>query len=134
MPRYLLDTNHASQALTRNVEWLSRLARRTGDFGVCMPTVGELWYMVYNSRRVTENSCDLRVLLSIFTAWDYDGDAAAEFGRIRVELKSAGRPIPAIDVQIAAIARSHGLIVLSSDRHFRHIADLKVEDWLTPEN
>jgi len=49
-----------------------------------------------------------------FTRWAFDENAAIEFGRIKADLKKLGRPIPTVDVQIAAIARANG--VYNSDR------------------
>ena len=37
---------------------------------------------------------------------------------LRFELKRTGRPIPANDAQIAALALQHRLAVLSGDEHF----------------
>src|SRR5438552_1426038 len=45
------------------------------------------------------------------------------------ELRRAGRPIPDVDAQIAAIARSNGLTLLSADVHFGFVSGLVVEDW-----
>lgn len=105
MVEYLLDTNHASAAVQGQVPLVRRITRSRGcRFGVSMPTVGELWYMVFNSRRVQDNSDKLRHVLRLFHQWEFDADAAEEFGRVRTELRRHGRPIPEIDVQIAAIA------------------------------
>ena len=54
-----------------------------------------------------------------------------EYGRIRTELRQKGRPIPDIDIQIAAIARVNDLVVLTADKHFFNIGGLHVENWLT---
>jgi tRNA(fMet)-specific endonuclease VapC len=43
-----------------------------------------------------------------------DGDA----GVGEVKLKRSGRPIPANDAWIAALALEHGLPILSRDQHF----------------
>jgi len=40
-------------------------------------------------------------------------------------------PIPTADAQIAAIARVHGLTVLTNDRHFDDVDSLNMENWLT---
>ena len=42
---------------------------------------------------------------------------ADAYAAIRLELKRAGRPIPANDVWVAALARQHALAVLSNDNH-----------------
>jgi len=60
----------------------------------------------------------------------FDRAAAEEYGRIKAELKAKGRPIPGTDAQIAAVARLHGLVVLTSDRHFVFVDGLQAESWL----
>lgn len=95
-----------------------------------MPTVGELWYIVHKSQHVHRNAAELLSFLRGFQILPFDKKSAREFGRIRVELQRRGRPIPAIDVQIAAIARVNDLTVLSADRHFRELKGIVVENWL----
>jgi tRNA(fMet)-specific endonuclease VapC len=87
--------------------------------------------MVFNSTRVAENTNDLRRVLQDLRLWEFDLAAATEFGRIKSELRRVGRPIPDVDVQIAAVARCNGLSLLSADAHFASIAGLTVEDWTT---
>lgn len=132
MPHYLLDTNHAGRMLDADSPWRARLTREPpAEFGISRPTVGELWFMVFNSQRVVENTRDLEDLLNRLTVWEYDDRAAVEFGRIQTELRRKGRPIPGIDVQVAAIARLNDLTVLSADRHLSFVPNLTIENWLT---
>jgi predicted nucleic acid-binding protein len=49
---------------------------------------------------------------------------------IQAEQKAKGKPIPPTDAQIAAVARTRRLIVLTNDAHFRFIDGLTVESWL----
>lgn len=49
---------------------------------------------------------------------------ADRYSRIVLQLKRAGRPIPANDIWIAAQALEHGAELLSSDRHFGKIDGL----------
>lgn len=42
-----------------------------------------------------------------------------------------GRPIPDVDVQIAAIARANQLVLLTADAHFEQVSGLQVENWLS---
>ena len=62
----------------------------------------------------------------------FDQTAARHFGRLRAELRRAGRPIPAIDLQISAVALDRGLTILTTDSHFGHIPGLVVDSWLKP--
>jgi len=53
----------------------------------------------------------------------------AEFPDLRADLKRTGRPIPANDAWIAALALEHALPVLSRDAHFDVVARLKRIAW-----
>jgi tRNA(fMet)-specific endonuclease VapC len=133
MTRYLLDTNHVSAIFKKQAHVFSRIsASSQSEFGVSLPTIGELWFMVFNSARIAQNTADLQRVLTDFRPWDFHGGAALEFGRIKSELKRTGRPIPDVDVQIAAVARVNGLILLTADAHFNAVAGLTVENWLIP--
>ena len=131
MTSYLLDTNHASIFWRKRDVVATRLqALADARFGLCVPSIGELWYMVFNSARVDANAKELELFLKDFEQWDFDPSAAAEFGRIKAELKRVGRPIPDVDAQIAAIARMKGLVLLTADVHFRQVSGLRTENWI----
>src|SRR5437870_4813157 len=103
--RYLLDTNHASGLFRKLPKPQAKVGLATGEtFLLCQPSIGELWFMVFHSSRVAENERDLLRFLETFDHYDYDAAAAMEFGRVKSELRRVGRPIPDVDVQIAAIA------------------------------
>ena len=132
MTRYLLDTNHAA-TLLRDTEaplWVRLRSLSRADCGLCMPVIGELWYMVFNSARVDSNRAKLDALLAQFEVWEFDSAAAIQFGNIRAELRRAARPIPLFDILIAAIARVNNLTVVTADAHFRVVPGLKTENWL----
>ena len=131
MTAYLLDTNHVSALFKRDSGIISRVERATeAEFGIGLPSVGELWFMVYNSQRIAANAAELDRILADFRLWGYERAEAVEFGRIKAELRRTGRPIPDIDVQLAGIARINGLTLLTSDKHFEAVSDLKIENWL----
>ena len=133
MTRYLLDTNHAS-VFRRKRELVAEKLRSLTDarIGLCLPSVGEIWYMVFNSGRPDDNAAELSVFLRDYEYWHYDADAALEFGRIKAELRKAGRPIPDADAQIAAIARTNHLVPLTADKHFDSVSGLVSETWVPP--
>jgi tRNA(fMet)-specific endonuclease VapC len=111
-------------------ERITRLARRGERFYLCITVVGELYFAVYASKRRRHNMANLERLLERIAVLDCGMSAANEFGQVQAELKAKGRPIPGTDAQIAAIARLHDLTVLSADRHFQHVENLRVENWL----
>ena len=132
MTRYLLDTNHASAILRGDSTLHTRMeAVDEGEFGLSLPSVGELWFMVVNSTQQRSNIAELNALIDRFSVWDYSMECAMEFGRRRAELHAIGRPVPVIDVQIAACARVNGLVVLTADKHFSYISGIHTQNWLS---
>jgi len=55
---------------------------------------------------------------------------AARFGRIKAEMLAAGRPTPDFDLVVSAIAMTHGLTVITADRHFADVPGLASVDWM----
>ena len=126
MTDYLLDTNHASKLMSGDEPIATRVrrARAAGDrFGLPITTLGELSFAVYASQ--------LQEMVALYAIWPFDEASAEMFGRIRAEQKATGRPVPPLDVQIAAVARAHRLVLLTADRHFQFVAGLTIEDWLS---
>jgi predicted nucleic acid-binding protein len=49
--------------------------------------------------------------------------------KVRDELKQSGHPFPSNDLWIAALARQHGLPLLSRDGHFDLVAGVQRIGW-----
>ena len=131
MSSYLLDTNHAGALMKDDPHIISALRGSSQSmFHIAMPSVGELWYMVYNSSRVEANAHKLQNLLGALIVLPFDQAAARHFGRLRANLRRAGRPIPSIDIQIAAVALDRDLTLLTTDQHFGNIPGLSTDCWL----
>jgi tRNA(fMet)-specific endonuclease VapC len=137
MPAYLMDTNHASRWMDGAEPILSRVRRSIahGDtFFLTITVVGEFYYAAYASQRVHNNLMRLHALRALAPTLPFGETAAEEYGRIQAELKARGRPIPGTDAQIAAVARLHGLTVLTADRHFHFVDGVTTANWLEGEN
>lgn len=133
MTSYLLDTNHASSLMGGAEPITSRVrhAQAAGDhFGLSITVLGELYFAVYASQRVEWNRRRLQEMLDLYAVWSFDRGDAEMFGHIRAEQKAAGRPIPPLDAQIAAVARARGLVLLTADRHFQFVSGRATENWL----
>jgi tRNA(fMet)-specific endonuclease VapC len=134
MRRFLLDTNMAGALIEKRGQVPQRVrnARRTGGrIGIAIPVLAELYYGIEFSASREKNLQRLRQTLSKLTVWPFDAKAAAEFGRVRADLRRRGRPMQVIDIMIAAIALDLGnCTVVSADSDFRAIPGLVVENWL----
>jgi tRNA(fMet)-specific endonuclease VapC len=125
---FLLDTNTVIRlfAHDRAVEGLF-----DADPEVCLPifVLGELYYGARKSRRVRENCHKIDDFASRVEVLLGDIDTAREFGKIKYELQLKGRMIPENDLWIAALARQLNLTLVSADRHFKEVDNLRLEQW-----
>jgi tRNA(fMet)-specific endonuclease VapC len=137
MTRFLLDTGIAGDYINRRKGVFERAkeeAARGNRIGICIPVLGELYGGVEASRSREKNLTKLLHALSVWTIWPYTEKAAARFGQISAHLKSIGRPIQQIDMQIAAIALTLGdCTVVSSDTDFKVVPGLRLENWASPK-
>ncbi len=62
------------------------------------------------------------------TILDIDIDTAELYARLRRTLRAAGTPLPDNDVWNAAVAELNDLTVITSDRHYAHIPNLRIYD------
>lgn len=131
MSRYLLDTN-ACIAWLRNNEPITRriVLAGKGHIWLCAPVKAELWFGACKSQQVGENQARLHQFFANLPSLPFDDDAAEHFGDIRAALARQGKPIGPYDLQIAAIARAHSLVVVTRNtREFARVPGLIVEDW-----
>jgi tRNA(fMet)-specific endonuclease VapC len=129
---YMLDTNIISD-LVRNPQGKAakHIARR-GEDNMCTSIIvaAELRYgcAKSGSTRLRKAVEDLLAEIDILP---FDVPADAAYGGIRVELETAGKPIGANDLLIAAHATVTGAtIVTANTDEFKRIRGLKVENWL----
>ena len=129
---YLLDTNHAGELLKASgkVQFPPSIDEKNVLLSLCYPGIGELWFMVYNSRMVSQNAAQLRRFLTQYIIFEFDARAAEEYGAIQTEVLKRGHQIKPLDIQIAAIARANNLVVLTGDKHFSYIPGIKHANWL----
>jgi len=130
--RYLLDTNVCIAYLNgRSPSVRDRLlATPSHEIAVCSVVKSELFYGALRSKRAKQTLREQQALLSQFTSLPFDDRAARLASQIRSQLASSGTPIGPYDLQIAAIALAHDLIIVTHNvREFSRVRDLKIEDW-----
>ncbi len=130
---YLLDTGSASDFVNRRGAVRARALRRhaLGDrIGICTPVLGELLGGIEFSTTRPRNRARLLHDLPRWTVWPYERPAAEEYGRIYAHLRTVGRPMQQVDMQIAAVALTlRNCTVVTKDSDFQAIPGLDVEDW-----
>ena len=113
----ILDTNALSAWADGHaaIEAPLRVADR-----LVVPSVvlGEYYFGIRQSRYRSRYQEWLARYLPLTEIAAVNAATADAYADIRLELKRLGAPIPSNDAWIAALARQHGLSVLSNDRHF----------------
>ncbi len=130
--KYLLDTNTCIRYMNgRSAAIRSKLPTVPArEIVVCSVVRGELAYGAARSRTPQESTAKQQHFLRPYATLSYDDAAANEFGLIRAALEAAGTPVGPYDMQIAAIALVHNLIVVTHNiREFGRIEGLQIEDW-----
>ena len=124
----ILDTNALSAFVDGDAgvgEILSGQARAA----IPVIVLGEFRYGIAESRHRPAYEAWLESQLPHFDVLAVTDETAVAYAALRVALKRSGRPIPANDAWIAALALQHRLPVLSRDQHFDAVPDLKRTSW-----
>ena len=137
--RYLLDTDIVSSPVSKapNSEILKRLERHGHESAIAAPVWHELTYgcsrLPRGKRRSALETYLSEVVQACFPVLPYDELAATWHGQERARLEHLGRPAPYVDGQIAAIAHTNDLaIVTINTKDFSRFKDLIVENWSKP--
>lgn len=95
-------------------------------------TIGEVFYgIMKSSNRVRLLKLFETVLLPRATILPFDFLAAKKYGEMRSILENQGTPLEHADLQIASIALSKNMTLITGNiRHFKRVPNLKVENWL----
>lgn len=139
--KYLLDTDHLSFLQRGPGPEFSALSSQmslhpTSDFCLCVVSLQEQFLGCHTYLSRARSTADLirgyelmRQVLSGFAVAEvlpFDAAAGVELDRLR----SLRLGVATMDLRIAAIALSRGLVLLTRNTHdFERIPDLAIEDW-----
>src|SRR5579883_949130 len=130
--KYLLDTNACIVYLNgRSLKVRQRLeAQQPADIALCSIVKSELFYGAMRSNNPARTLAQLQNFFRPFVSLPFDDRAAEIYGRVRAELSAQGALIGPYDLQIAAIAVSHGLTLITHNTgEFGRVRNLIYEDW-----
>ena len=136
MAAYLLDTNHLGQAITKTSNVRRRLGavRKAGQrLGTCVPALCEIEVGIRQVRYPDEYRLNLKRLLCHVKVWPLDLETAQRYGEIYHRLRQSGRTLSQVDMMLASLARQMRLTLLTTDRDFEALPEIRTENWTLPE-
>jgi len=131
MKLYMLDTDTCSYIIRERPIGVLEHFRKLAMEQICISTVtyAELLYGVERSSSKRINRPIIDDFVQHLDVIDWDNAAAEQYGKIRADLEARGQPIGAMDMMIAAHAKSiKAVLVTNNQKHFARIKGLKVEN------
>ena len=135
MRTYLLDSNVVSEPTKPrpDPDVLRRMTEHENNCAISAVTWHELWFGIgrlRSGRRRNALTAFVRLIPSRFPILDYDARAAEWHATLRARDVVAGTVRPFADSQIAAVAATNDLtLVTRNTADFTGIAGLALENW-----
>jgi len=129
--RYLLDTNTASYVLKGNVPRVRERLLKVPMSQVLISavTAAELLFGAARKREAVRLKTAIDEFLLRVDSLPWDSKAARRYAGVRAALEITGTPMGNLDMMIAAHALAEEAVLVTNDRSFRRLKELKIEDW-----
>jgi tRNA(fMet)-specific endonuclease VapC len=130
---YMLDTNICSYILKNHPASVRTHFNKVGADALSISTVvlAELYYGAARHPKCVAIRKEIDNFTSRLALIAWDEAAAEQYGLIRSFLEKQGTPIGAMDMMIAAHARSlKATLVSNNARHFEKIPGLLLANWI----
>ena len=124
----ILDTNALSAFVDGEPE-VGAILGRQHRAGIPVIVLGEFRYGIMGSRHRKTYEEWLEIHIRDFDLLAISAETTLPYAALRATLKRLGRPIPANDAWIAALAMQHGLPILSRDENFDALPEVRRIGW-----
>ena len=95
-----------------------------------MPVLCEIEAGIQQVQRPLEYRRNLARLFKYVRIWPIDRETAFLYGEIHHRMRRSGRVLSTVDMMLAALARQMSLRVLTTDRDFEALPELRTENWV----
>lgn len=133
MIKYLLDTNHLSNALgvkSTLRERIGQARRRGARFATCWPALCELEVGLVYLADDSRHRRMLTVLLRDVRIWPLHWQAVRRHGALAKATRARGRILSAVDLMLAALAMEEDAVLLTTDQDFQPFPEIHTENWV----
>lgn len=126
----MLDTNMVSHFIkgTNNVR-NKVVSVPMSELGISAITEGELLFGLAKKPDAKQLSIVVHEFLIRVDVLPWDSAVSACYGKLRADMQKKGKILGNLDLLIAAHALTLGLVLITNNRAFTQVEDLKIEDW-----
>jgi tRNA(fMet)-specific endonuclease VapC len=132
---YMLDTNMVSYiAKGHSKAARTRMLHLKEDEVVCISSIteAEIHYGLAKRPEATALRERMEWFLAAMKVLPWGRDEAKVYGMLRARLESSGKSLQNMDLQIAAHAVATGAVLVTNDKAFAHVDDLRATaNWAT---
>jgi tRNA(fMet)-specific endonuclease VapC len=134
---YLLDTNTISEPLKAapNQQVIENIQRHHANIAIAVFVVYELIRgveLLPDSKKRLKTYDYIESVLAKFPVLTYTEKAAKWQGKTTANLQQQGKTPPFVDSQIAAVAKTNNLILVTRNiNDFSYFTDLSIENWFS---
>ncbi|SMD33229.1 tRNA(fMet)-specific endonuclease VapC [Reichenbachiella faecimaris] len=127
---FLIDTNVINDFFRGD----KGIKENLSNNNILIPSIvaGEIYFGAYASgslKSIDNKLLQIESFLEQFQLVKVDKETSQAYGVIKSTLKKNGTPIPENDIWIAAFAFQYELTLITKDRHFDLIKELKKQIW-----
>ncbi|MBQ3824932.1 MAG: PIN domain-containing protein [Spirochaetaceae bacterium] len=121
----IFDTNVIIRIIKGDIA-VANEARKIKQVHIPVIVLGELLFGAEKSQLKAENRDKYLQFCLSYPLLDVTKQVALEYGKIKCALQSHGNIMPENDMWIAATALANDMAVITQDKHFEHIPNLRV--------
>lgn len=130
MNLYLLDTNTVSHIIKANSQVTTRLIGvPISSLRISAITYAEIQYGLAKRPEAKQLHLMVYEFLKYMDILPWTKEVGDSYGLLRAEMESQGKTLSPLDLQIAAQAINEKAILVTSDKAFNQVRNLKIEDW-----
>jgi tRNA(fMet)-specific endonuclease VapC len=134
LARYLLDTNTVSYIIKGNIPRVrERLVQAPmAQVAISVITEAELLFGIARRPEAERLKVAVEEFLLRVEVLPWDSKAARHYANVRATLERAGTSMGNLDLMIAAHTLAAEAVLVTNDRAFGRVKQLKTEDWTKP--
>lgn len=130
-PIYMLDTNAVSAMIRRKSSKIDNSVASVGTANLCISvmTEAEIRYGLARKPEATKIAISAKALLAELPILGWGSPEAATYAAMRATMEASGATLSHFDSLIAAHALASGCTLVTADKAFSMVPNLKTINW-----